>query len=468
MANIVIIGAGSLVFSSRLTADILTFPELSASRFVLVDIDETRLAYAEKICRRIFLEGGYSSATVEATTDRKSALEQADFVIISILTGGYEAIASEIDIPKKYGIDQCIGDTLTPGGIMRCLRTLPVLLEIASDIKEIAPKAHVLNYTNPMGMLSKGVLDVYPELSYVGLCHSVQGTSEEWAKRLGLPYEEITYRCGGINHQAWFTDYEHNGEDLLPAIRALAEKPEIWAGDSVRMEYVKHLGYPVTESSGHVSEYNPWFRKNENLISRYCDAAHSEWNGAHGFIKELYDRPDWQEQMQRMADWEEPVDLKRSSEYGSRIIHSIITGEKRVIYGNVLNKGCILNLPENSVVEVPCLIDKNGLQPICFGSLPAHLAAINMMQVNVQNLAVEAVLTGDGEKVFQAMALDPLTAMSCSLDEIRSMTRELMSAHKKWIPETLELPDEKPLVYSIELKGSVEKHIDPAAANRRE
>ncbi|MDC7239587.1 MAG: alpha-glucosidase/alpha-galactosidase, partial [Spirochaetales bacterium] len=283
MANIVIIGAGSLVFSSRLTADILTWPALEDSSFTLVDVDEDRLGYSEQIVQRIFREGNYTKASVRATMDRREALKGADYVIVSILVGGYEAIEKEIDIPAKYGIDQCIGDTLTPGGIMRCLRTLPVMNDIVRDVMEICPKAHVLNYTNPMGMLSWGVLDDQPELSYVGLCHSVQGTAEEWTKRLEVPFDEVNYQCSGINHQAWFTRFEHKGEDLLPRIRDLALKPEIWYGDTTRMEYVKHFGHPVTESSGHVSAYNWWFRKTPETIARYCQDNYSEWNGGSGF-----------------------------------------------------------------------------------------------------------------------------------------------------------------------------------------
>ena len=316
MQKIVIIGAGSLVFSSRLTADILTYPELSNSRFFLVDTDPDRLSYAEKICKRIFKEGSYTKASVVSSLHRREVLRDADFVVISILVGGMEAITSEIDIPFKYGIDQCIGDTLTPGGIMRCLRTLPVLLEIAEDIKELCPKAHILNYTNPMGMLTQGLMEAYPELSQVGLCHSVQGTSEEWAKRLNIPYGEVNFLCAGINHETWFLKFEHNGKDMLPAMRNLAVQPEIWLGDSARMEYVKHFGYPVTESSGHVSEYSGWFRKDNDRVAKYCSSEHSEWNGGHGFIKELYARPDWKDQMQRKADWDDPIDLSRSQEYG--------------------------------------------------------------------------------------------------------------------------------------------------------
>ncbi|MFW5683450.1 MAG: alpha-galactosidase [Spirochaetota bacterium] len=466
MARVAIIGAGSLAFSSRLTADILTYEAFRDAHFALVDVDEERLAYADRISRRMFAEGSYEHATVSTHTDRREALRDADYIIISILVGGYEAIEAEIDIPMKYGVDQCIGDTLTPGGIMRCLRTLPVLQEMAHDIMEICPAAHVLNYTNPMSMLIWGMLEAEPELRLVGLCHSVQGGAHEWAVRLGVPLEEVNYLCAGINHQAFYLRFEREGRDLLPEIRKLAVKPEIWKGDSARMEYLKHFGFPVTESSGHGSEYNPWFRKNAEMVARYCDDSASEWNGGHGFIKQLYNRPDWRAQMEAMANWEKPVSLDRSNEYGSIILNAIETDTPAVIYGNVRNDGLIENLPRGCVVEVPCLVDRNGVQPTKIGRLPSQLAAINKKQVEVQRLAVEAVETGNPEKVFQAMAMDPLTGMSCTLDQIRAMTRELMQAHERWIPVMGgRLPLDQPTVYDKDAAW-VEKHVDPVDAYR--
>lgn len=464
MPKVVIIGAGSLVFSSRLTADILTYDAFKKAHFALVDVDAERLEYAEKIVHRIFKEGGYAEASVSTHTDRREAIRDADYVIISILIGGYEAIKSEIDIPMKYGIDQCIGDTLTPGGIMRCLRTLPTMQAIAHDVMEIAPKAWVLNYTNPMSMLCWGMLDAEPELRLVGLCHSVQGGAKQWSERLGVPLDEVNFVCAGINHEAFYLRFEHKGTDMLPAIRELALKPEIWKGDSTRMEYLKHFGHPVTESSGHVSEYNPWFRKNAKTIARYCDNTHWSWNGGSGYIKELYDRPDWRERMQRMADWEKPISLERSHEYGSMIVNAIETGEPTVIYGNVRNNGSIENYPDDCIVEVPCLVDRNGVQPTQIGAMPSHLAAINIKQIQTQRLAVEAVNTRNAETVFHAMAMDPLTGMSCTLDEIRAMTRELMEAHKQWIPVMDgKLPADKPIMYDKDATW-VEKHVDPAEA----
>lgn len=466
MPNVVIIGAGSLVFSSRLTADILTYKAFRGAHFSLVDVDPERLEYAEQITRRIFKEGGYTDATVSTHEDRSEALKNADYVIISILVGGFEAIQAEIDIPMKYGVDQCIGDTLTPGGIMRCLRTLPALQEMAHDIMRICPRAHVLNYTNPMSMLIWGMQEAEPELKLVGLCHSVQGGASQWAARLEVPLEEVNYVCAGINHQAFYLEFNHHGEDMLERIRELALRPDIWKGDSTRMEYLKHFGYPVTESSGHGSEYNPWFRKNADTIGKYCDSSDSGWNGEHGFIKKLYERPDWREDMKRMANWEKPVSLERSHEYGSMIVNAIETGAPTVIYGNVKNHGLIDNLPYDCIVEVPCLVDKNGVQPTKIGSLPSHLAALNKKQVEVQRLAVEAVQAGDPEKVFQAMCMDPLTGMSATLDEIRAMTRELMEAHQQWIPVMHgKLPTDRPLIYNTTAE-SVERHVDPAEANQ--
>lgn len=425
--KVVIIGAGSLVFSSRLTADILSYAKTRGTEFALVDINRERLAFAERIIQRIFAEGGYNEASYSITTDRREALPGADYVISSLLVGGYAAIEKEIDIAMRYGVDQCIGDTLTPGGILRCLRTLPHQVGIAQDIMELAPDALLLNYTNPMSMLCWGMYRQAPGIKLIGLCHSVQHTSEQWAERLGLDLREIQWKCAGINHQAWFYEFKNNKEDLLPKIRELAVQPDIWLEDTVRMEYVKHLGYPVTESSGHCSEYTPWWRKRPDLIEKYCSDS-NPWNGRSGFIKELYARPDWRDQMERMANWEEPVDLARSNEYGSQIINACEGGDPLVVYGNVKNNGLIDNLPEGCCVEVPIYVDRNGLQPIQVGTLPMHLAAINRNQVTMQELAVEAAITADPELVFQAFSMDPLTAAVLTLDEIREMTRELLEA----------------------------------------
>jgi len=432
VARIAIIGAGSLVFSSRLTADILSYPHLRDAHFALVDVDNERLAYAGRIVERICRDGGYSQATYSMHRDRAKALDGADYVIISVLVGGYEAIEREIDIPKRYGVDQAIGDTLTPGGIMRCLRTLPQLLEIGRDIMKCCPSAWVLNYTNPMAMLCWGMNEALPGIRLVGLCHSVQHTTAQWAHRLKVPLEEVEFECAGLNHQAWIFRFDHRGRDLLPAIRELAVEPRLWRKDTSRMEYVKHFGYPVTEASGHNSEYSAWFRKRPELIEAYCPGG--SWNGGSGFIKELYNRPDWREVMEKMADGTELVSLERSNEYGSQIVSALAGGEPVKIYGNVMNDGHVANLPDGVCVEVPCSVDTDGIKARAVGDIPAHLAAINQTQINVQRLAVKAALESDPEIVFQAMALDPLTAAVGTLDEIREMTAELLAAHAQWLP----------------------------------
>ena len=433
MPKVVIIGAGSLVFSARLTADILSYESTCATEFALVDIDAERLEYAGRIIERIFRDGGYENATYTATSDRRKALVGADYVISSLLVGGYEAIEKEIDIAMKYGVDQCVGDTLNPGGILRCLRTLPHQVGIARDLMEICPDALLLNYTNPMSMLCWGMYREVPGIQVVGLCHSVQGTTQQWAKRLGLDLADIQWKCAGINHQAWIYQFEKAGEDLLPKMREIAVDPDVWLGDTVRMEYVKHLGFPVTESSGHCSEYTPWWRKRPEYIEKYCP-AHLPWNGKSGLIKEVYARPDWKNQMERMASGEEPIKLERSHEYGSQIINACEGGSPVVIHGNVENSGLIDNLPQGCCVEVPIYVDGNGLQAIKVGKLPTHLAAINRNQVSVQELAVEAALSADPEVVFQAFAMDPLTAAVLTLDEIRALTAELLEALRFCLP----------------------------------
>jgi alpha-galactosidase len=455
--KVVIIGAGSLEFASRLTADILTFSALADTEFALVDVDPERLKYAERITDEILRRGGYRQARYMASTDRRAVLAGADVVIVSILVGGFAAIEHEIDIPRRYGVDQAIGDTLTPGGIMRCLRTLPELVAIGRDVMDLCPNAWVLNYTNPMAMLCWGLDRAVPGIRLVGLCHSVQHTTRLWAKRLKLPYDEVEYDCAGLNHQAWITRFSHDGIDRLPDIREAAERPELWRHDSSRMEYVKHFGFAVTEMSGHNSEYSPWFRKSPALVARYCPGG--GWNGGSGFIKTLYDRPDWRDTMESMASGERPVDLTRSDEYGAAIVNALAGGGSVRIFGNVPNEragdGLLVdNLPGDACVEVACDVDAAGLRPRHYGRLPSHLAAINANQVNVQRLAVDAALAADPEAVFQAMALDPLTGAVCTLDEIRAMTRELMQAHAPWLPAFAgRLPRAAPVLASLSGSG---------------
>jgi alpha-galactosidase len=431
--KITFIGAGSLGFFRRLTCDILSFPALNGMTLTLMDIDEKKLGYSVKIAERILKEGNYK-ATIEATTDRREALKGADYVIVAILHGGIDVITKDIKIPLKYGVDQCVGDTLGAGGVFRALRTIPVMLDICKDMEEICPNALMLNYTNPMAMLS-WAMNKYSKIKIIGLCHSVQGTSELLAKYIGADYKDITYKVAGINHQAWFLEFKWKGKNAYPILREKIKEDEIYGKDTTRCEMFKHLDYFVTESSGHNSEYNPWFRKRKDLLEKYTNKR-DEWNGESGFILKLYgtDRENFEEQMQNMASGKDPLDLKRSHEYGSYIINSIETGELSVFNGNVVNTNLIENLPYGSLVEVPCLVDKNGIQPTHIGNLPTHLAALNKTNINVQELAVEAAVTGDKRKAFHAIAMDPLTQAVLSLEEIHSMVEEMFEAEKEWLP----------------------------------
>ena len=433
MPRIAFIGAGSLTFSRRLMIDILSFPELRESTFVLMDIDAKRLDYTRRVAERIIREGGFP-AQVEATTDRREALRGADYVITMILVGDIEVIRHDINIPLKYGVDQCIGDTLGPGGVFRALRTIPVMLDICRDMEDLCPDAWLLNYTNPMAMVCWAMNDA-AAVRNVGLCHSVQGTAWWLAHLAGAPPEEVSYWVAGINHQSWFLELRWKGEDLYPALRRRIDDPQVYNIDTTRFEMLKHLGYFVTESSGHNSEYNPWFRKRPDLLKKYTPGG--GWNGGTGFILQLYgtDRQDYEKEMEGIASGEEPLDLSRSEEYGAYIIHSLETGVPRRINGNVRNTRLITNLPEGCCVEVPCYVDRHGISPCFVGELPPHLAAINRSNIAVQEIAVRAALEADREMAFYAIAADPLTAAVLSLEETRQMVDEMFRAEADWLPQ---------------------------------
>lgn len=436
MARIAFIGAGSLTFARTLMLDILSFPELRETTFALMDVDQKRLGYARRVAERIVREGGFP-ARVEATTDRREALRDADYVIVMILVGDIEVIRHDIEVPLKYGVDQCIGDTLGPGGVFRALRTIPVMVDICRDMEELCPDAWLLNYTNPMAMLCWAMNDA-AAIKNVGLCHSVQGTAHWLASLAGVPREErddVSYWVAGINHQSWFLELRWKGRDLYPVLRDKIDEPQVYDIDTSRFEMLKHLRYFVTESSGHNSEYNPWFRKRPELLEKYTPGG--GWNGGTGFILQLYggDRQDYEKELERVASGEEPLDLKRSQEYGSYIIHSLETGVPRRINGNVRNTRLITNLPEGCCVEVPCYVDKHGINPCFIGELPPHLAAINRSNVAVQEMAVRAALEADRDMAYYAVAVDPLTAAVLSLEEIRQMVDEMFRVEADWLPQ---------------------------------
>jgi alpha-galactosidase len=418
MPKIAFVGAGSTVFTRNLVADVLTHAELrDDTTFALMDIDPERLRTAEIVARGLIAAVG-AGAAVEATTDRRAALDGADYVVTSFQVGGYRpATVIDFEVPKKYGLRQTIADTLGIGGIMRGLRTIPVLLDVCRDLEELSPDALLLNYVNPMAMLCWAVAEASP-IRTVGLCHSVQGTAAQLADDLGLP--EVDYLVAGINHVAFFLRLEHDGADLYPALREV-EPPE-W--NRVRYELFRHFGYFVTESSEHFAEYSPWFIKDgrADLIEafnvpldeypRRCERQIEQWDA----LRERIERG-------------EPLDVERSHEYGADIIRACETGEPFAFNGNVPNRGLIDNLPADCCVEVPCIADADGITPQRVGALPRQLAALIQTNVNVQGLTVEAALTGRRDAVYQAAMLDPHTGAELSMGEIRSLVDDLLEAH---------------------------------------
>ena len=419
--KIAFIGAGSFGFTRSLVRDILTYPALKDSTLALMDIDEERLGYIKKAVDKIIEAGNYP-AKVIATTDRAEALKDADAVICTILAGGVQVWRHDIEIPKKYGVDINVGDTRGPAGIFRALRTIPVMLDICRDIERYCPDAILLNYTNPMAMLCRA-MQSETKVRLTGLCHSVQGTAEMLASWIGAPMEEITYVCAGINHQAWYLEFKWNGKDAYPLIREAVQRPEIYNQEQVRNEMFLHLGYYVTESSGHNSEYNAWFRKRPDLIEKYCTHG-TGWNpGEYAYIlKEYLRREDtWRDEIKEWLD-QETIDLNRGNEYAAGILNAVIgDGTLYKFNGNVRNFGLIDNLPEGCCVEVPVLASKYGFEPMHVGPLPPHLAILNNINARCEELAVEGALTGDPTKIYQAIYFDPLTSAVLSLAEIKQM-----------------------------------------------
>lgn len=461
-AKVAFIGAGSTVFAKNLMGDILSYPELQDSTLSLHDINEERLNTSAIVANQIN-QTLNANATIETTTDRRQAVDGADYVITMFQIGGYKpSTVIDFEIPKKYGLRQTIADTLGIGGIMRGLRTIPVLLDLCRDMEELCPNATLLQYVNPM-VMNCWAISRATSIKTVGLCHSVQGTASQLARDIDVPLEEINYVCAGINHMAFYLKFERrNGtgtEDLYPQIRQVLADNKAPDWNLVRYEMFKRLGYFVTESSEHFSEYVPWFIKRDrpDLIEEFnipldeylrrCEVQITGWE----FMKQKLEKPEadlskeFAQAMKQAGVAEEHMplvvnnfenmsEIKRSHEYGSGIIHSMETGEPRVIYGNVPNSGIIDNLPDGCTVEVPCLVDKNGVQPVTIGGLPPQLAALMQTNLNVHNLTVEAALTGKREHIYHAAMFDPHTAAELSLEEIGNLVDDLIEAHGEMLP----------------------------------
>ena len=421
MPKIVIIGAGSL-FGSRLSVDILSRKALQGATIALCDTNEERLSQVTRYVEQV-IAGHQLPARCLSSPDRLALLPDADFVITSVSIGGAaywgEPYASEIGIPLKYGIDQSVADTVGPGGVFRFLRTAPEHLQFCLDMAEHCPDALLINYTNPMAMFTWLHSEGSP-IRNVGLCHSVQHTTEQLAEGIGVPYEEVNYLVAGINHQAWVLRFRHNGGDAYPQLREALDQAEVFAEDRVRVEMMKQFGYFVTESSRHNSEYLPYFRRTQALRDHFKLTSRDPENPVR--------MADPRTRIWQQAGQTEVPALKRSNEYASAIIEAMTTGDPFTFNGNVMNHGLISNLPDGCCVEVPCLVDREGVHACQVGALPPQCAALNMTNIAVQELAVRAVQQRDREAAFHAVALDPLTAALLPLHDIRRMFDELWQA----------------------------------------
>ncbi|MGN7164242.1 alpha-galactosidase [Paenibacillus cellulositrophicus] len=430
MTKISIIGAGS-AFTQDIATDILLIEGIEGGTIALVDIDAERLEIARKLVEKIIEVSG-KRWNVIASTDRREVIGGSQFVINQIEVGGLQTVRYEYEIPLKYGVNQCIGDTLGPGGLFKTLRTLPSWMDIIRDVEDLCPDSTILNYTNPMSAVTLLTSRV-TSIPVVGLCHSIQNTSRQLAKYAGVPYEDMQWRAGGINHMSWFVELTHEGKDLYPVLREKIQNPDLLKKDPVRFDAMKYLGAFVSESSGHFSEYIPYYRKRSSLIDKHCSTG---YNGATGYYADNW--PIWRkendEKIVKQLEGSLPIELAPSNEYAAIIIEAMLKNEPKVIYGNVPNEGLIHNLPGDGIVEVACMVDRNGVNPCRFGSLPEHLAALCRSNMAFFDLAVGAVLNNDKEMARHALMVDPLSAAVCSLDEISDMFEELYEAERDFIP----------------------------------
>jgi alpha-galactosidase len=460
--KIAMIGAGSIVFCKTLMNDIMSTPELADSEFALMSRTEEKLRRMEAFGKRMIADNGLPGR-VWGTLDRREAIRDADFVVVMIQVGGVDAFELDYRIPLKYGVDQCIADSLGPGGIFRGMRTIPVLVDIARDMEALAhPGAIMLQYANPMAANCMA-LGRATKVSFVGLCHGVQTTLDLISRYCGVPKDEITYTCGGINHMDWFLRLEHKGRDLYPQLRELFERPEYYKNEKVRGEVFRHFGYFMTESTGHLSEYVPWFRKNGKALGLYCDepsfggetGAYYNWCRT---VSERYAADD------PLAYESTHID-KRSVEYCSYIIEAVATGRPFRFMGNVRNDGYITNLPQGCCVEVPTFADDTGLRPTFVGNLPAQCAALCQTNISVQSLAVDAALNGDPERLMQAVSMDPLTGAVCTLGEVREMCTEMLESQRNWLPQFQgKRIAPKPVIHIPADCEPVDVPLDPALA----
>lgn len=433
MKKITFIGAGSLQFTSSCVRDLLTFPDFRECEFALMDTNAENLANITKVVECIISKMGCDRCRVIATTDRAKALEGADGVLCTVFNGDVDIWQHDILIPKKYGVDINVGDTRSVSGIFRALRNIPLMLDICKDIEKYCPDAVFLNYTNPMSMLC-GAMQKYSNIKVTGLCHSVQGTAKMLATWLDVPFEELTYKCMGINHMAFYTVLEHNGENLYPKLRKLLENKEYYDYEQVRNEMFLHLGYYVTESSGHNSEYNQWFRKRADLIEKYCTHG-TGWNpGEYAYSLNLRKARKENPSKQYEEWFEKEFDSNKSQEYAADVFNACIgDGKPFVFNGNVLNCGSIPNLPYDACVEVPVVADRMGIRTTIAGELPQHIAIMVSNTAQIENLVIDAAMSKSRDMVYRAVYMDPLASAVCSLEEIKNMCDELFEINKEFL-----------------------------------
>lgn len=433
MKKIAFIGAGSLQFTSSCVRDLLTFPAFAECEFALMDTNAANLANIKKIVEKIIENMDCRGCKVTATQNRIEALKGADGVLCTVFNGDIDIWQYDITVPKKYGIDINIGDTRSVSGIFRALRNIPLMLDICADIKKYCPRAVFLNYTNPMSMLCTA-MQRYTDVEVTGLCHSVQGTIGMLAQWLDIPKDEIVYKCMGVNHQAFYTVLEHNGENLYPELKKLLENPKYLNKEQVRNEMFLKLGYYVTESSGHNSEYNQWFRKRPDLIEKYCTHG-TNWNPGE-YAYSLNSRRERSKNPQKQYDewFTQEFRKEKSQEYAADIFNARLgDGKPFVFNGNVINNGSIPNLPNDVCVEVPVVADRMGFKTTVAGPLPEHLAILVNTTARIESLAVEAAMQKSKEMVYRAVYMDPLSSAVCSLDEIKNMCDELFEINKDFL-----------------------------------
>lgn len=426
MTKIAMIGAGSVVFVKNLLTDILGLPTLRDSVIALHDIDPERLETAGMMARWTARQFD-GPATVEEHSDRRACVDGADFVINMVQIGMHEAMLLDFDIPRRYGLKQTIADTVGIGGIFRGLRTIPFMLDLVQDMRDVCPDALLLNYTNPMSILTWATYRAFPAQKVVGLCHNVQFTARDLAEYMGVDVSRLSYDCAGINHMTWFLRLMIDGKDAYPRLFEAASDPAVFAKDKVRFELMRQLGRFVSESSEHTAEYTPYFLRRDDQIAAF-DVPVDD------YIRRSQRNLDRYADTRRKLLAGEGFPLERSVEYGANIIHATTTGEMQLIYGNVENTGLIENLPRGCCVEVPIVVDHNGLRPLHVGPLPPELAAHCAPHVFVQDLTVQAALEGRRELVYRAAMLDRHAASVLTLRDITAMVDDLIAAHGPAMP----------------------------------